>query len=121
MRPQTPTPLLLAIGCATTVLAASGDSDKWQVAGQLGLLKFIVVPETAAKDRTYYDQAIKELCSPDDTCFLRFFTNSQHAALGIPLADAIEKEPTAMFQRSAKQQREMFQWSCRMKMPDACF
>lgn len=120
MRSLLLTSVLLAL-TATAVHAATSDAQKWQIAGQLGLMKFVVVPEAAAGDRAYYDEAIKELCAPDDTCFLRFFTNSQHAALGVPLADAIEQEATAMFQRSAKQQREMFQWSCRMKMPDACF
>jgi hypothetical protein len=85
----------------------------WQVAGRLGLLQFVVVSESRAKDREFYDAIVKSLCEPDATCFLRFFTNSKQAPVQLPLPDAILEEPTAVFQRSAKQGNALFQWSCR--------
>jgi len=85
----------------------------WQVAGRLGLLQFVVVAESRAKEREFYDSIVKSLCEPDTTCFLRFFTNSKKAPVKVPLPDAILAEPTAMFQRSAKQGNAVFQWSCR--------
>ncbi|MET0216571.1 MAG: hypothetical protein ABW205_01400 [Burkholderiales bacterium] len=98
-------------GYAAEVLSRGSD---WQVAGRLGLLQFVVVSESRAKDRDFYDSIIKTLCDPDTTCFLRFFTNSKKVAVKVPLPDPILAEPTAVFQRSAKQGNALFQWSCRV-------
>lgn len=104
---------LLAAPAAFAAEALPRGSD-WQVAGRLGLLQFIVVSESKAKDRDFYDSIIKMLCDPAETCFLRFFTNSKKAPVRVPLPDAILAEPTVMFQRSAKQGNAVFQWSCRI-------
>jgi hypothetical protein len=94
----------------------------WQVAGRLGLMQFIVVPEASARDGRYHRAIVDELCDREDTCFLRFFTNSTGAQMAFPLPDAIMNEPTVMFQRSAKHRREQFQWACRLDMADGnCF
>lgn len=96
----------------------------WQIAGRLGLATFVVVPTTAAADEAYYQRAIAALCPAEASCWLRFFTNSTGAALGLPLPEAIEREPTAIFQRSAKAGgRTMFRWSCRVQVASAvdCF
>lgn len=107
--------LLLGVSIPCSVVA--GDAlprgPDWQVAGRLGLLQFVVVAESRAKDRAFYDAIVKSLCEPDATCFLRFFTNSTQAPVKVPLPDAILAEPTATFQRSAKQGNAVFQWSCR--------
>jgi hypothetical protein len=107
--------LLLGALAAPAALAADAlpRGAQWQVAGRLGLLQFVVVSEARAKDREFYDSIIKSLCDPDTTCFLRFFTNSKQAPVNLPLSDAILAEPTAMFQRSAKQGNAVFQLSCR--------
>ena len=110
--------LLLVAGLATAP-AAAAPAD-WQLAGSLGMLQFVVVSEARARDRALYDEAIAALCQ--STCFLRFFTNSANAPVEVPLPDAILAEPTAMYQRSAKQANEIFQWSCRLGMPGGnCF
>jgi hypothetical protein len=89
----------------------------WQLAGTLGLLQFIVVPEASARDQAYYERIIAEVCADQTaSCFLRFFTNGTGAALTFPLPDAVIAEPTVMFQRSAKHLREQFQWSCRLQI-----
>jgi hypothetical protein len=95
----------------------------WHFAGRLGLLQFIVVPEASARDRGYYDRIIETVCNDDTaSCFLRFFTNASGVAMSFPLPDAVLAEPTVMFQRSAKHQREQFQWSCRLGLAEsACF
>lgn len=106
--------LLLGVLFPPAVFAADlPRGPDWQVAGRLGLLQFVVVAESRAKEREFYDTIIKSLCEPDTTCFLRFFTNSKQALVQVPLPDAILAEPTAMFQRSAKQGNAVFQWSCR--------
>ena len=106
--------LLLGVLFPPAVFAADlPRGPDWQVAGRLGLLQFVVVAESRAKDREFYDAIVKSLCEPDTSCFLRFFTNSKQAPVQIPLPDAILAEPTAMFQRSAKQGNAAFQWSCR--------
>lgn len=102
--------------------AAPASGPGWQVAGNLGMMQFVVVDEARARQRALYDEAIAALCPLQVTCFLRFFTNSTGAPLGVPLADAILGEPAAMYQRSAKQRNEVFQWSCRLGMPEGnCF
>ena len=104
-------PILLALLPGPAVAAPSA----WQLAGSLGMLQFVVVSEARARDRALYDEAVAALCQ--STCFLRFFTNSANAPVAMPLPDAILAEPAAMYQRSAKQGNEIFQWSCRLGMP----
>lgn len=109
-----------------TLPAAAGEAPPaadWHLAGRLGLLQFIVVPEASARDRAYYDRIIETVCSDDTaSCFLRFFTNASGVAMSFPLPDAVLAEPTVMFQRSAKHRTEQFQWSCRLRLAEsACF
>jgi hypothetical protein len=106
--------LVLWAGAAGSQPAASG-GGAWQLSGSLGMLQFVVVAEARARDRSVYDEAIAALCQ--STCFLRFFTNSANAPVSVPLPDAILAQPAAMYQRSAKQGNEIFQWSCRLGMP----
>ena len=109
--------ILLVLAAATSSGACGADAlpggQDWQVAGRMGLLQFVVVAESRARDREFYNSIVKSLCEPDTTCFLRFFTNSKRAPVKLPLPDAILAEPTATFQRSAKQGNAVFQWSCR--------
>lgn len=93
----------------------------WQLAGNLGLMKFVVVSGERIRQRVFYDEVVATLCPPDATCFVRFFGNSTGVPVSMPLADEILAEPTASFQRSAKQHNEVFEWSCRMKLPGNCF
>ena len=106
-----------------TAEAGAPPPVNWQLAGSLGLLQFIVVPEASARDQAYYERIIAEVCADQTaSCFLRFFTNSTRAALTVPLPDAVIAEPTVMFQRSAKHLREQFQWSCRLQINgSSCF
>lgn len=103
---------LLAWLCASLAFAA--DTEPWPLAGQQGLMRFVIVPMDQARDRDAYLRQIQLLCPPDRTCFLNFYTNSSGAPLGVPLPDAIDREATATFRRSSKQGAERFQWSCRM-------
>ena len=113
--------VLAALAMVSVVLAAPNAAG-WELAGRLGLAQYFVVPEDKVADRAYHDAIIREVCGPKDTCFLRFFANPQQAPVGLPLPDSIEQQPTAIFQRSAKYQREEFRWSCRLKLPDSgCF
>lgn len=111
------------LACAAQAEQSPAAAD-WQVAGRLGLATFIVIPTSAAADEAYYHRAIESLCPAEASCWLRFFTNSTGAALALPLPEAIEREPTAIFQRSAKAGgRTMFRWSCRVQVAGAvdCF
>jgi hypothetical protein len=124
----TTSPLRMPVAVCLTLLvvctlSCAGPSDAtWAVAGQQGLVRFIIVPQDKAREREAYEAQIKKLCEPDRTCFLNFYTNSKNAALSVPLLDAIEQEATAVFRRSSKQGAERFQWSCRLKVTtDPCF
>ena len=75
------------------------------MAGQQGLVRFVIAPRDQARDRAAYDRQIQLLCEPDRTCFLNFYTNSTGAPLAVPLPDAIDHEATAVFRRSAKRGR----------------
>lgn len=112
----------LTLSAGANAGQAPANTQDWIVAGRLGLMQFIVVPEASARDRGYYTRVIEQSCDREETCFLRFFTNSSGAVPAVPLPDAILAEPTAMFQRSIKQAREQFQWSCRLGLAEAnCF
>ncbi len=101
--------------------AASAGPD-WPVAGTQGLVRFVIVPEAQARDREAYAREIAALCEPGATCFLNFYTNSTGAPVAMPLPDAIDREPTALYRRSAKQGAERFQWSCRLQQGnEPCF
>ena len=75
-----------------------------------------------AADRSAYERQILNLCDPERTCFLNFYTNSTRATPAVPLPDAIENEATATYRRSMKNGFQVFKWSCRLKLtePD-CF
>ena len=96
--------------------------DGWTVAGQQGLVRFVIVPAAQAGDAEAYQRQVAKLCEPERTCFLNFYTNSTGAPVAVPLPDAIAAEATATFRRSMKNGAERFQWSCRMKMAQQeCF
>jgi len=112
----------LLLIAANAVAQGGADDAPWPVAGQQGLMRFVIVPADLARDRSAYVKQIQRLCEPDRTCFLNFYTNSSGAALALPLPDAIDREATAVFRRSTKQGAESFRWSCRLQLPDDnCF
>ncbi|HNJ84460.1 MAG TPA: hypothetical protein PLG92_18140 [Piscinibacter sp.] len=112
---------LLASLAASTAITASAQ-EGWLVAGQQGLVRFVIVPAAQASDASAYQREIARLCEPERTCFLNFYTNASGATVAVPLPDAIAAEATATFRRSMKNGAERFLWSCRMKMAQAeCF
>jgi hypothetical protein len=117
------TVLSLALSLVATLLVGTARADEvWPVAGQQGLVRFVIVPAAQAKEADAYQRQVKLLCEPERTCFLNFYTNSGGTAVAVPLPDAIADEATATYRRSAKQGAERFLWSCRMKMPQPeCF
>lgn len=117
------THLLFVLPLIASLLAGSARADEaWPVAGQQGLVRFVIVPVAQAKEADAYARQVKLLCEPERTCFLNFYTNGSGAAVAMPLPDAITSEATATYRRSTKQGAERFLWSCRMKMPQQeCF
>lgn len=113
--------LILALPGFALAQAQPSSGPGWRVAGSLGLLQFVVVSGDRIRQREFYDEVIAARCPPDVTCFLRFITNSSGAPVAMPLADAILAEPAASFQRSAKQNNEVFEWSCRLGLSGNCF
>jgi hypothetical protein len=120
--------LSLVAACTAVLLgwpaaaSAADDAVTWPVAGQQGLMRFVIVPLAQARDRAAYQHQIERLCEPERTCFLNFYTNSSGAPVSVPLPDAIDREATATFRRSTKQVAERFMWSCRMQLgSEACF
>ena len=110
------------VACCALVSMAAADDAAWPVAGQQGLMRFVIVPESQARDRAAYEREIQRLCEPDRTCFLNFYTNSTGAPVAVPLPDSIDREATATFRRSTKQGAERFMWSCRLQqVSDTCF
>jgi hypothetical protein len=105
------------IGCAISVWSAVvSAADTWTVAGQQGLVRFVIVPAELARDEGAYERQIATLCDPERTCFLNFYTNSTGAVPSVPLPDAIANEATATYRRSMKNGVQLFSWSCRMKV-----
>jgi hypothetical protein len=122
---------LWRVACAFIVVATirswpndalAAGADAWPVAGQQGLVRFIIVPNEQATDQAAYERQIANLCEPERTCFLNFYTNSTGAAAAVPLPEAIANEATATYRRSMKNGVQMFMWSCRMRVPATdCF
>jgi hypothetical protein len=113
---------VLALGAWAPIAVHAASGDAWPVAGEQGLVRFVIVPPEHARDSSAYLAQIKALCAPERTCFLNFYTNSTGADLAVPLPDAIDKEATAVFRRSAKQGAEKFMWSCRVQpAAESCF
>jgi len=111
----------IALVLISSTAWAADPATPWQLAGRMGSAQFIIVPEAQARDPAYYARVIAQACPQGESCFLRFFTNSHDLPLGLPLADPIYAEQTAMFSRSMKAQREVFEFSCRMGLPEECF
>lgn len=116
-------PARLIAALLAAPLAAAAAPSAWPVAGRQGIIQVVIVPVAQAHDRDAYAGQIGLLCQPQTTCFINFYTNSTDAPVAVPLPDAIEHEPTALFRRSMKQSAELFRWSCRMKMANEtdCF
>ena len=113
--------VLTLAGPAQAADAAPAEAT-WAVAGDQGLVRFVIVPLAQSRDRAAYAQQVLRLCEPDRTCFLNFYTNTSGAPVGLPLPDRIDQEATAVFRRSAKQGAERFQWSCRLQVAgEPCF
>lgn len=113
--------LLLPLGLARPAGAAEPAP---QLIGRLGKVAYYLVPQAQARERSWYDQAIPAVCGEQESCFVRFYTNSQGVSPALPLPEAIEREPTVMFQRSAKHGAQLFRWSCRLQVaanPSECF
>ena len=111
---------LLAMMAAA--MAPAHAQEAWITAGQQGLVRFVIVPAAAMRDRAAYARQVALLCEPERTCFLNFYTNSTGAPVAMPLPDAIDREATAVYRRSAKQGAERFQWSCRRQVSqEPCF
>jgi hypothetical protein len=109
---------LAAMPCAQ---AAAAD-ESWPLAGQQGLVRIVIVPSHLATDSEAYARQVQLLCGSGETCFLNFYTNSSGAPVSLPLADAIERESTAVFRRSAKQGAQRFMWRCSLKLVgENCF
>ncbi len=112
----------LLLGAALVLASnAAGAAEGWVVAGQQGLVRYVVVPAAQATDAAAYQREIAQLCEPERTCFLNFSTTSSGAPVTVPLPDAIAAEATATFRRSMKNGAERFQWSCRLKLSQECF
>jgi hypothetical protein len=111
-----------AVAALAQSAAATAPAEAWPVVGQQGLVRFVIVPADKAADQVAYQEQIASLCDPERTCFLNFYTNSKRAAPSVPLPDTIANEPTATYRRSMKNGVQVFNWSCRLKVPGAeCF
>ena len=96
--------------------------NSFNVAGQMGLMKFVIIPAEKQNDVEFHRKIVKKICVQGKTCFLNFFTNSKNAPENLPLDDRILAEPTLMYKYSPKHRNEIEDWSCRLKLPiKSCF
>ncbi len=102
--------------------AADTFGNSFKVAGQMGLMKFVIIPAEKQSDVEFHRKIVKKICLKGETCFLNFFTNSKNAPESLPLDDRILAEPTLMYKYSPKHRNEIEDWSCRLKLPiKSCF
>ena len=96
--------------------------NSFNVIGQMGLMKFVIIPTEKQNDVGFHRKIVKKICVQGKTCFLNFFTNSKNAPENFPLDDRILAEPTLMYKYSPKHRNEIEDWSCRLKLPiKSCF
>ena len=102
--------------------ADDADGKSFNVAGQMGLMKFVIIPAEKQNDVKFHRKIVKKICVQGETCFLNFFTNTKNAPETLPLDDRILAEPTLMYKYSPKHRNEIEDWSCRLKLPiKSCF
>ncbi len=107
---------------AVLIGGAAAAETPWPEVGRQGLVRVVIVPVEQARDRAAYARQIALLCPGTETCFVNFFSNSTGAELALPLPDAVAREATVVYRRSAKQQAELFRWACRLEIdPAGCF
>ena len=126
MNPIRPTLAFLLFTCFLVTnsgnFADDADGNNFNVAGQLGLMKFVIIPTEKQNDVEFHRKIGKKICVEGETCFLNFFTNSKNAPEKVPLDDRILAEPTLMYKYSPKHRNEIEDWSCRLKLPiKSCF
>ena len=115
------TGLIMLFGGFGSLVFAEADG-KWQVVGQQGIVNYVIVPESQATDLAAYEDQLAQLCHPQSTCFVNFYTNSTGATPALPLPDAISGETAAIYRQSMKNGMRGFRWSCRLQPADAnCF
>ena len=102
--------------------ANDAGGNSFNVAGQMGLMKFVIIPAEKQNDVGFHRKIVKKICVQGEACFLNFFTNSKNAPEYLPLDDRILAEPTLMYKYSPKHRNEIEDWSCRLKLPiKSCF
>ena len=105
-----------------SIFADDASEKNFNIAGQMGLMKFVIIPAEKQNDIEFHRKIVKKVCVQGETCFLNFFTNSKNAPENLPLDDRILAEPTLMYKYSPKHRNEIEDWSCRLKMPiKSCF
>ncbi len=103
-------------------IASDNVENSFNVAGQMGFMKFVIIPAEKQRDVEFHRKIVKKICIQGETCFLNFFTNSKNAPEDLPLDDRILAEPTLMYKYSSKHRNEIEDWSCRLKLPvKSCF
>ena len=55
----------------------AGDTveNSFNIAGQMGLMKFVIIPAEKQSDIEFHRKIVKKICNQGKTCFLNFFTN----------------------------------------------
>jgi hypothetical protein len=102
--------------------AAGAADGAWPEVGRQGITRIVIVPLAQAADRAAYERQIGLLCPGPQSCFLNFHTNSTGVEPGVPLPDAVAREPTVLYRRSSKRGAELFRWSCRIAYDEGrCF
>ena len=105
-----------------SIFADDANEKSFNVAGQMGLMKFVIIPAEKQNDVEFHRKIVKKICVQGETCFLNFFTNTKNAPENLPLDDRILAEPTLMYKYSPKHRNEIEDWSCRLKLPiKSCF
>ena len=126
MNPIKPLLAFLLFSCflvtSGSIFADDASGKSFNVAGQMGLMKFVIIPAEKQNDVEFHRKIVKKICVQGETCFLNFFTNSKNAPENLPLDDRILAEPTLMYKYSPKHRNEIEDWSCRLKLPiKSCF
>lgn len=87
---------LLMLGLTTAALAGDG----YVMTGKQGIMRFVQVDEDKATDVATYRRAVDDLCKPDSTCQVLFWT--ENAPVRMPFSREQTDSQTAYWQYHKK-------------------
>jgi hypothetical protein len=104
--------VLIAVMIALFPRLALGD-DGWKLNGKQGIMNFVVIDRSQAKNQDIYRVAIAEICGIKPICQVLFWTTGTDAPKSLPMSDAQVASKVAHWQYNSNTGLRRLLWSCK--------